>query len=455
MPSPISPNKSSLYQTRQNDQPPTVLNDGLVVTMLDIQNFKGVSAVKWAPDGDLAVVSGNNGAGKSSVLDAVMSCLTSGAKLPEMPIKRGHKKATCFITLGRRVVDGSSSEAVYRIERSWTPSGGSIKIENADGAPITERSGDWLARMFGNGGCDPLAFAQAAPAEQRATLLRVTGLNTALGELDARRAAALVARRDATNAVAIHNASLSGLPDRPGPDVECSASDLLKAAGNAAARNAENLRAREWLAGSRASLVAIAKELGELEAKITNLRDRGAAIQKDIDAAAPEIAAMKDEDVAAIQRSITTIEADNAIARHRKARRDAKSRLDEAEAALVAADRVVDDIDAKRRMAIEEAKMPVKGLAFADDSVTFDRIPLAQVNTATQIRVGVALALAEKKPIRVIFTRYGSLLDHAGMVALRDLAAEHGAQVFVERVSSGEEGGIVITDGVSVEGGAA
>lgn len=447
-----TPTQAPMFKPEANGNPPA--ERPLVVTLLNIENFKGINAVRWEPNGTLAVVSGNNGAGKSSLLDGVMACLTSGARLPEQPIRRGYKKATCYITLGRAVVEGASPEAAYHIERSWTPSGGSIKIENADGTPITERAGDWLARMFGVGGCDPLAFAQAAPAAQRETLMRVTGVDVALAELEAQRAAALGAKRDATTAVTLHTTALAGLPDRTGPDVEVSVAELSAKVRSAHEVNGHNKNARNWLAGKQQARAAIAKQLRDLEETMAELRDSGTAIQVEIAANEAEIVAMQDIDVAGIEKAIGTVEADNAAARHRQARKAAQSRLSEAQAALIQAARSVDDIDAKRRLAIEKAAMPVNGLAFADDSVTFGGVPLAQVNTAMQIRIGVAMALTDGKPIRVVFTRYGSLLDDAGMVALRDLAAEHGAQVFVERVSGGDEGGIVITDGVAVEGGA-
>ena len=450
---PVTP--SMRPESLERTDPPTSVPGPVVVTCLDVQHFKGVTAVKWEPDGELAVVSGNNGAGKSSVLDAIMSCLTSGARLPEMPIKRGYKKATCCITLGRRVVDGSDPEAAFKIERAWTPSGPSIKITNADGTPIKERPTDWLAMMFGAGGCDPLAFAQAAPAEQRATLMRVTGLDKAAVAFDAERNDALAAQRNAKAAATVHAASLAALPDTPGPDAERSMAGVLASLQEATAKNEANDAARKWLAAKRLQEQSIIADILALEERIATFRKNAEEVKKEIAGHEPTILQMRDIDLEPIRASISTIEADNAKARNRAARNAAKARLDEAEAALVAAARKIEDIDAKRRVAIEEAPMPFPGLAFSDDAVTFDRVPLGQVNTAMQMRIGVALALAEQKPIRVIFTRYGSLLDDAGMKALRDLAVEHGAQVFVERVSNGEDGGLVITDGVAIEGGAA
>jgi len=428
--------------------------DELCIIALEVSAFKGVRAVKWHPDPTMAVVSGKNGAGKSSVLDGIMACLTSGKKLPEEPIRKGYKKATCCVTLGRRVVDERDPEAAYRIVRTWTPSGGKIEAFHADGTPVKDPSA-WLGRMFNDGGCDPLAFSQATPAEQRDTLIRVTGLDLVLADLDAQRGAALRAKHTAETELRLASTSLDAIPETDGPDQEVSVAELLSKAAEAAATNETNRKARQWLADQRSAQANVAAEIKALEAKIAELRDRGSAIQKQIDEHDARIAAMQDADVEAIQRSIQTIESDNAKARTRAARRRAIEARDIATKAVSAAAKSIEDIDARRRLAIEEAPMPVKGLAFEDSAVTFNKVPLAQVNSAMQMRVGVALALAEKKPIRVIFTRYGSLLDQDGLRELREIAVRHHAQVFVERVSDEGGDGLCIVEGEAVSGGAA
>lgn len=434
-------------------EPDADASPGLCVIELEIGAFKGVRAVHWKPDPSMPVVSGQNGAGKSSVIDGIMACLTSGKRFSE-PIRRGHTKASCCITLGRRVVDESSPEAAYRITRTWTRSGGKIEVFEMDGTPVKEPS-SWLSKMFNDGGCDPLAFAQAAPREQRDTLMRVTGLDKSLAALDDKRASALKDKQRAETVLQVANVSLASIPVVDGPDAEVSAAELLSQAAEASSTNAKHARARAWLRGKKDEAGSLASDIAICEAKLADLRGKLGAVEKEIAAQTPVVEAMVDADVQAIQERIKTVEADNAKARDRAARRAAEKSKQEASAAFSSASRAVEAIDAERRLAIESAPMPVKGLAFEDDAVTLDKIPLAQVNSARQIQVGVALALAEKKPIRVVFTRYGSLLDQHGMEALRAIAVEHGAQVFVERVSDAGGDGLCIVDGEAVAGGEA
>jgi len=439
----------------QGSTPDTGEAESLYITLIEVENFKGIRLVRWTPDPTMAVVSGKNGAGKSSLLDGTMACLTSGARLPELPIKRGHKKATCYITLSRIVVDGSSPEAAYFIERTWTPSGGGIKITKPDGTPINEKPSEWLNRMFGAGGCDPLAFANAAPREQRDTLMRVTGLDRLMVSLDEEKAAALEERRRADAELKVAETALSALPDIPGPDEEVSVGDLLAKAAEAEKKNAENREDRAWLASRKERQSVVSVKIQSLREELAKAQAELEGIDSEIKQYEPAIAALQDVDAAAIRESIAGLEDLNTKARHRKQRRVTAERARDARERFSKANRRVEDVEASRRLAIEKAKMPVDGLAFKDDSVTFKDVPLAQVNTAMQLRIGVALALAEGKPIKTIFTRFGSLLDDDGMRALWDIASEHKAQVFVERVSGSGEGGLCIVEGEAFEGGEA
>ena len=45
------------------------------ILKLTAENFKKLSAVEITPDGNVVVISGKNGAGKSSVLDAIEAAL--------------------------------------------------------------------------------------------------------------------------------------------------------------------------------------------------------------------------------------------------------------------------------------------------------------------------------------------------------------------------------------------
>ncbi len=90
------------------------------------ERFKRLSAVEITPEGNTVIISGKNGQGKSSVLDAIWLALGGGNATKDsattVPIKEGEKDAVVRLDLGDMVVT-----------RKWTASGSTLTVEGADG----------------------------------------------------------------------------------------------------------------------------------------------------------------------------------------------------------------------------------------------------------------------------------------------------------------------------------
>jgi hypothetical protein len=105
------------------------------------------------------------------------------------------------------------------------------------------------------------------------------------------------------------------------------------------------------------------------------------------------------------------------------------------------------EIDAKKRAKLDGAKYPVQGLALGDDGILFNGLPFAQASSAEQLRVSVGIGLASNPRLRVLLVRDGSLLDPASLAMMREMAESAEAQVWIERVSKGDECTVIIQDG--------
>jgi hypothetical protein len=97
--------------------------------------------------------------------------------------------------------------------------------------------------------------------------------------------------------------------------------------------------------------------------------------------------------------------------------------------------------------AIRRAEMPLPGLGFTDDGVTFEGLPLVQASTAEQLRVSVAMAMALNPELRVIRIKDGSLLDDTSLRMIAEMAEAADYQVWMEMVDTSGTIGIVIEDG--------
>src|SRR5580693_6116932 len=126
-------------------------DDDLRIISLEAENFKRLVAVAIKPDGSMIVISGRNGAGKSSILDAVAVAIGGKKAAPAEPIRKGQDKAEINLDLGRYKVrrtfkrgdDGEVTSALY--------------LEQADGSrPRSPQA--MLDDLMGELAFDPLDF---------------------------------------------------------------------------------------------------------------------------------------------------------------------------------------------------------------------------------------------------------------------------------------------------------
>ena len=156
------------------------------IVKLTANNFKKLKAVEIVPEGNTVVISGKNGAGKSSVLDAIMAALCGKKACPEMPIREGEKSAKVEVDLGD-----------FKVTRTFTQTGGAVSIVGKNGLQ-TKSPQAILDRTVGDLSFDPLAFFNEKPREQRQILMDMVGLtfvdlDLAFADIKAKRSEATTA----------------------------------------------------------------------------------------------------------------------------------------------------------------------------------------------------------------------------------------------------------------------
>jgi recombinational DNA repair ATPase RecF len=68
------------------------------------ENYKKLRIVEITPKGRIVQITGKNGQGKTSVLDAIWSALVGAKAIPEKPVRKGADKARIKIDLGELIV---------------------------------------------------------------------------------------------------------------------------------------------------------------------------------------------------------------------------------------------------------------------------------------------------------------------------------------------------------------
>ena len=385
------------------------------ITRLEAENFKRLKAVDITPDGHTVVIAGRNAQGKSSVLDAIMAALAgrNGAKELVRPIRDGEAKARVVVELDDLVV-----------ERKWTPSGSTVTVSPKGGNAKLNSPQAVLDKLIGSLSFDPLAFAEAEPKKQVETLIDLIG-REAFDALAAERKAAYDNRTEMNREVKRFRGEVESRSDA----TEVEPVDVSKLS--------LELEAAIELEAARANWEAIEAEIASLRAK----QERISAAAKDV---VDHVNPRPSEEVRGLLREVDSI---NRQAQRWIDRQAAEKGLEQAEAVVAKHTELIESVDKQRADLIASAPLPVDGLGFDDDGVTFNGVPFVQSSAAERLKVSVGMAMALNPELRVICIRDASLLDADSKNALVALAVEHDFQIWYEIVGDGGSVGVVIEDG--------
>jgi len=395
---------------------------------MQIKNFKAIKAARITPDGNIIPISGKNGQGKSSVLDAITAALTGTDKrTTPKPIRDGEEYAeivleTDELIVTRRFTHGKPS---------------SLVVESQDGAKYPKAQAK-LNDLLGQLSLDPFAFTRLSDKEQRETLLDLIDLPFDPKQLDEQRKSLFEHRTDVgRQAKAIGEVEVD--PDLPAE--ETSAAELIE---QIQAAN-DNERKRADIEQHIAKIFARREHIKE---QIEALERELASTYKQETAALQELDSMPDPvDVDSLQQQLENIEHTNYAIRannEARARQAEREGLDQQYKDLTEA---IAKLDAQKQQGLEQAELPVEGLSFDENGITYNGIPFKQANSAAQIEISVAMAMALSPKLRVIRIAEGSLLDDDSLQIIADMADKHDYQIWIETVSNGDGAGIVIEDG--------
>lgn len=420
------------------------------ITTLSIENVKRLSAIRITADGKPIVLTGNNGAGKSSVLDGILLAL-SGAGL-EDPIKHGATRAVIKLKI-------EGKEEAFNIERIIRPGSRELKVTSADGKPISSPQ-RFLDSLVGSIAFDPLEFVRLKPKAQADSLRSLLGIDTTAIE---RKKADFYAERTVVNRQ-IENlkGQLDGIPEHAAdvPDEEVSASDLIKQRDEVSEQEAKE-------AAITAKMEAMSSKDAELDARIIKGKALLIQLERERSLLAIDYIELKADldrqrqhnnglpEIDSITRKIASVDLTNQAVREKRRRKEVEKALAESHAKSEELTQKQKDADAEKARLLSEADLPVPGMEINEDGVTVDGVRFDQLSTAQQITTSTKIAMRSNPKLKIILIREGALINRANTEALCELAKERGYQLWMEKFSEDvSEKGIHISDGeiVAVDG---
>lgn len=401
------------------------------INRLEIENVKRIKAVKVEPaQSGLTIIGGNNGQGKTSVLDSIAWALGGDRFRPSQPQRDGSViPPYLHIVMDNGLV----------VER---------KGKNSD-LKVTDPSGKKGGQQLLNEFVEQLAldlprFMNASGKEKANVLLQIIGVGDQLASLELQEKE-LFNQRTAIGRIADQKKKYAKeQPFYPGvPDDLVSASDLIRQQQEILAQNGENQR-------KRLKLHQLEQELQNVNDQIAALLEKQNQISSDIMIARTAAADLQDQSTKELEENINQIEEINRKVRanldKEKAEEDAREYAKEYDQLT----KKIDDVRNQKTDLLSGAELPLPDLSVSDGELIYRGQKWDNMSGAERLKVATAI-------VRKLNPKCGFVLldklEQMDLDTLREFGSwleSEGLQAIATRVSTGDECSIVISDGYVV-----
>lgn len=423
-------------------------NGMMRLASLEIENIKRISMVHLDTRGKkVIVIGGNNGDGKTSILDSFMYAVGGASFIPVEPLRRGARKGKVLVELV--APDGG----VLYVERRVTKKGSDVAVWPKDGEKYAspqsvlnalfeskDRTG---SKIF----FDPTSFMGMKPEEQMKLLKQILGIS--FDDLERKHTDLYAERTGISREAKLLEGQVEAMPHYDEAKSAVDTTALMTELREAEQRNKVAEAAEREIETLTTKAEQYEAELERLRARAIEVKAAIAEIRGQQAVAASK--AVEPVDTQAITDKLINAQELNDKVDANKRRRELQTQMRTKNGE---ADKITFSLEAiaeEKANRLAQAKFPVPGLSFSDDGVLLNDLPFDQGSSAEQLRVCVAMGLAMHPKLRVLLIRDGSLLDDNSLALLEQMVEEHDAQVFVERVSKGAECSVIIEDGLIAE----
>ena len=419
------------------------------INKLEIENVKRVKAVKLEPSASgLTIIGGNNGQGKTSVLDSIAWALGGETFRPSSPAREGsaippHLK----ITMSNGLV----------VERAGKNS--ALKVTDPSG----QKAGQTLLDTF----VEKLAlnlpkFMEASGKEKANTLLKIIGVGDELAELD-KAEKELFTERTFIGRTADQKEKYAKeqvyYPDAP--DDIVSPSELIRQQQEILTRNGENqkkrtvakemqilaVRQEEKTQQIRRDIELLEEKLlrmkEDLESELSKLRD----MQEDVSTAMKTAQELQDESTAELEKSIANVDEINRKVRANldkdKAEEDAREYRKKYEAMT----KQLEEVREKKRNLLESADLPLPGLSVKDGELVYHGQQWDNMSGAERLIVSASIVRRLNPECGFVLMDRLEQMDLGTLQEFGKWLEAENLQVIATRVSTGSECSIIIEDG--------
>jgi len=404
------------------------------IIKLKSENFKKIQVVDLYPDENINIISGKNGAGKSSILDSIAFGIggkKSVEKLTE-PIRKGEKKAEVTIELND-----------YNIKRVVTGSGERLEVTAKDGKKLNSPQA-LLDSLYGSISFDPLKFASMDAKEQIKTLFNSVSTDVKWDDLETKKKELFEERTVTNREVKRLETAIFNLPTLTSDDFKMQKPDAADLISRISASQEQNMVIQDLQKNYEAAI----EKFKQIKAQIDDLTKQLEVVKNEGISLKNTLSVVKQpEDIEPLKKQLAEIEKSQIKYQKVQEKKSYSTQLIEAQKKADELTENINKIEFTKIYTLENANLPVKGLSFTEEGITYNGIPFAQACSSDKLRISTVISCLLNKGLKVILIRDGSLLDSENMAMLKRIAEYYDNQIWIEKVDETGKVGIVIEEG--------
>jgi predicted ATP-dependent endonuclease of OLD family len=404
------------------------------ITALAIENCKKVKTVTFSPKpSGTTVIGGNNAAGKTSILDAIVYAL-GGEKMRPSNLKRDD-------SIGNPIIHIETDDGLI-IERRGKNS--ELHVTDSTGRKAGQTLLDSLVSKFA---LDLPKFMNASVKEKTQMLLDLIPEKEALMKLDndykAKENTRLMVGREADK----KEKAAEDLPFyEDAPEEQLSISELLTKQQEVLARNGARAKARAELENNKNLLEHLKAEANRLSRELENVNGRITETEFAI-ASAKKIDA--DEDTTDLEKNIADFESVNERVKANAARAERIAEAADLRAQYNTLSMELAEIKKTRIALLQNANLPYSGLSIHPESgeLTLNGKSWDCMSGSQQLVVAASITSRMNPNCRFVLLDKTEQLDAESMTEFDKWCEEQDIQCICTRVSTGGECSLIIVDG--------
>lgn len=385
---------------------------------LSIEGLRKIKAAEMDFNGkSLVQVRGENGAGKSTVIDAIKYLLKGTREIPSGVVSSGAEES---VIVGR--IDD------YIVRRVIKKDGKSALSIEREGGKMA-RPQEFLDAISGQF-LDPEWFLGLTPADMRATVVRYAGID--FKEIDAK-----IASAEEERTLRGRELKAVGTPAPVDPAESVSMADLL----------AKRKEITDWNEKQDRIAQSVTKIVQEVRAEIIRCFDdkdtidgiraalqSGAAIFKHRLVDMTLVMPSEKKSCVDIETQISNSEAQNAKARQYQAYLEAVERRKVCEKAYADAQALVDKLRQDRVDMMASAHVPIKGLEITETGLMYKGASCENWSMSESLKIALMLAAAYSGDLRTVYIKRGEAFDSDSLASIKAFAEKHDIQIIMEVV---------------------